>query len=498
MQESVLIMNLERYRDLLSRFEKAHVLVVGDIYLDENVYGVVTGISLEAPIPIYEVQRRKYNPGAAGNAACNVAALGAKTFMVGYVGNDVNADIVRREFEIRNVDTSGLVVHPTRATNTYGKLRAGGFNIPTQEILRTDTPTPVFIEGEVEDQIIANIKARAPEVDAIVVTDQVCSVVTERVLREVVEIAKQHNLITVGDSRSRAGAFKDFEIIVPNDREAGIGAGIDVTDEKTLHEAGKKLLTICKNAVVTRGAQGITVFAADGSVTDVPITVAPESVVDVTGAGDTVTAAVTVTMVAGGTLAEAAVVGNTAAGVAVAQEGVVTVPKSQLERALLSKSGPAKLKTIDELKDIVAALRESGKKIVWTNGCFDIVHVGHITYLQKAASLGDVLIVGLNSDESVRSVKGPGRPIVPEVERAIVLSALECVGFVVLFSEPSPMPYLEALRPHVYAKGGDYTLKTIVQEEGRLVESYGGAIEIIPGVEGRSTTNIIAQIASDR
>lgn len=490
-------MDLNHFRDLLSRFEKARVLVVGDIYLDENVYGVVTGVSLEAPIPIYEVHRRKYNPGAAGNAACNVAALGAKTYMVGYVGNDVNADIVRREFAVRNVDTSGLVVHPTRATNTYGKLRAGGFNIPTQEILRTDTPTPVFVEGEVEDQIIANIRARAPEVDAIVVTDQVCSVATERVLSEVVALAKKHKLITVGDSRSRAGAFKDFDIIVPNDREAGIGAGIDVVDEATLHAAGKKLLTICKNAVITRGAQGISVFAADGSVTDVPITVAPEAVVDVTGAGDTVTAAVTVTMVAGGTLKDAAIVGNTAAGVAVAQEGVVTVPKVQLERALLSKSGPAKLKTIEELESLIRTLRESGKRVVWTNGCFDIVHVGHITYLQKAASLGDVLVVGLNSDASVREVKGPGRPIVPEHERAVVLSALECVGYVVLFSEPSPMPYLEALQPDVYAKGGDYTLDTIVQEERRLVESYGGKIAIIAGVEGRSTTNIIARITQE-
>jgi D-beta-D-heptose 7-phosphate kinase/D-beta-D-heptose 1-phosphate adenosyltransferase len=149
------------------------------------------------------------------------------------------------------------------------------------------------------------------------------------------------------------------------------------------------------------------------------------------------------------------------------------------------------------LKDIVAALREAGKKVVWTNGCFDIVHVGHITYLQKAASLGDVLVVGLNSDESVRNVKGPGRPIVPEEERAVVLAALECVGYVVLFSEPSPMPYLDALQPDVYAKGGDYTLETIVQEERRLVESYGGSIAIIPGVEGRSTTKIIARITND-
>lgn len=490
-------MNAERCRELLSRFSTARVLVVGDIYLDENVYGIVTGVSLEAPIPIYEVHERRYNPGAAGNAACNVAALGAKTWMVGYVGNDVNAGIVRREFEMRNVDVSGLVVHPTRATNTYGKLRAGGYNIPTQEILRTDTPTPVFVEGEVEDQIIANIRERAPNVDAIVVTDQVASVATRRVLDEVVAIAKQYKVLTVGDSRSRAGEFRGFDVMVPNDREAGLGAGIEVKDEETLHSAARAMLRVCRNAVITRGAKGITAFGEDGSVTDIPVAVSPSSVVDVTGAGDTVTAAVAVALVAGATIQEAAFMGNAAAGVAVAKPGVVTVPLSELERALVGKRGPAKLKTIEELKAEVERLRREGKTVVWTNGCFDILHVGHITYLQKSAALGDVLIVGLNSDESVRAVKGPDRPIISEEERAIVLSALECVGMVTIFSEESPLQILKTLQPDVYAKGGDYTIDTIVQSERRAVEAYGGRIEILPGVQGRSTTKIIAKIAQE-
>lgn len=485
------------YRELLARFAKARVLVVGDIYLDENVYGVVTGVSLEAPIPIYEVHERRHNPGAAGNAACNVAALGAKTYMVGYVGNDTNADVVRKEFAIRNVDTSGVVVHPTRPTNTYGKLRAGGFNIPTQEILRTDTPTPVFIEGEVEDQIIANIWARAPEVDAIVVTDQVKSVATRRVLDAVVKCAEQYKLITVGDSRGRAGEFHGFDVMVPNDREAGIGTGIDVVDDATLNEAGRSLLKICKNALVTRGRHGIRLFGSDGAVEDFPTTVDPASVVDVTGAGDTVTAAVAVTLVAGGTLRDAAVIGNYAAGVAVAQRGVVTVPLAQLEQAMFGQSGPAKLKTIDELKSEIEQLHNEGKRVVWTNGCFDILHLGHITYLQKAAALGDVLIVGLNSDASVRAIKGPDRPIINEMDRAFVLSALECVGYVTIFHEESPLEILKRLQPDVYAKGGDYTLDTIVQTERRAVEAYGGKIAILPAVEGRSTTNIIARITKD-
>lgn len=479
--------------DLLEKFDQARVLVVGDIYLDENVAGVVTGISLEAPIAVYEVHERRHNPGAAGNAACNVAALGAKTYMVGVVGADVNADIVRREFAARNVDTSGLVVDPNRPTNTYGKLHAGGHNIPTQEILRTDTPKPAFIDGETEEHVIANIRARAPEVDAIIVGDQVSSVATERVLAEVVAVAKEHNLLTVGDSRDRAGALKGFEVIVPNDREAGLGAGIDVIDEASLREAGMALLKGCKNALVTCGPKGIIVFAENGDVEVVPII--PCNVVDVTGAGDTVTAAVTLTLLAGGTPHDAAVIGNAAAGVAVSQDMVVTVSRDEVAQALAGDAAPAKLKTQEELSAIVQALREEGKTVVWTNGCFDILHTGHITYLMKAAREGDVLVVGLNSDASVRENKGPNRPVVRERDRALVLSALECVDYIVIFDGKTPMPVLEALRPDVYAKGGDYTVDTIVQEERRLVEGYGGRIAIIPGVAGQSTSAIIGKIA---
>ncbi|MCL4217520.1 MAG: adenylyltransferase/cytidyltransferase family protein [Candidatus Hydrogenedentes bacterium] len=485
---------MKDYSGLLSRFKDARILVVGDIYLDENVRGVVTGISLEAPIPVYEVHQRKYNPGAAGNAACNAASLGAKTYMVGYVGNDFNAQIVREEFAKRNVDTSHLVVHPTRATNTYGKLRAGGHNIPTQEILRTDTPRPVFLENDVEQQIIANINAVAPQVDAIIVVDQVSSVATEGVLAAVVAAAKEHKLLTVGDSRSRAGKFKGFDIVVPNDREAGIGTGIDVIDYESLQQAAKALLKIAKNALVTRGVDGITVFSENGEEITVPVTINSRDVVDVTGAGDTVTAAVTLSVLGGGSLEDAATIGNLAAGVAVVQEGVVTVSNAEVVKAMQGKGAPAKQKTMDEVAGIVKRLKEEGKSVVWTNGCFDILHVGHVTYLMKAASLGDVLVVGLNSDASVRKVKGPDRPIVSEQDRVLVMSALECVSYITVFSEPNTVGILKKLEPDVYAKGGDYKMDTLNQEERLLVEGYGGRIAIIPGVDGQSTSAIIQRI----
>lgn len=484
--------DLNRYIDLLSKFDKYKVMVIGDVYLDENVYGKVTEVSLEAPIPVLEVHERKYNPGAAGNAGCNVASLGGKVFMIGVIGADSNAEILKREFEKRGVETKWLVVDSTKPTNTYGKLRAGGHNIPTQEVLRTDTPRPKPISGKVEEMVIGTVYKVAPKVDAIMVGDQVSSVVTPRVLDVLRDCAKKYSLLTVADSRARANFFKGFDVVLPNDKEAGIATGIEVVDYQTLLEAGKALLKSVKNAMITRGPEGITIFYEDGKVEDVPIT--PVQVVDVTGAGDTVTAAVTLTLLAGGTLHDAAVLGNTSAGVAVSQHGVVTVSREEVEQALLGAGGPYKLKTLQQLKKIVSQLREQGKKIVWTNGCFDILHVGHITYLMRAKKEGDVLIVGLNSDESVRKLKGPGRPVINQENRAIVLSALECVDYIIIFEEKSPLSIIRQLKPDVYAKGGDYTLETLVQAERRYVESYGGKIALIPGIEGQSTTNIIQRV----
>ncbi len=486
---------MQRYRELLANFQNVRVLVVGDIYLDEMVEGAVTEVSLEAPIPVFEVRERRHNPGAAGNAACNAAALGATTYMVGVIGDDTNGEIVRREFALRRVDTSGIVIDPHRPTSTYGKLRAGGHNIPMQEILRMDTPRPTLISGAVEDQVCENIRGLAPKVDAVMIGDQVASTITERVLDTIRDCAKDHGLFTLADSRARADMFRGIDVIKPNDKEAALASGVSIVDDITLCAAGKKLLEIARNVLITLGPKGIMVFGADGTVENVPVL--PCAVVDVTGAGDTVAAAVTLTMCSGGALLEAAFLGNAAAGVAVGREGAVTVSLAELESVVFSERRSLKVKTAVQLAPILDELRRKGKRIVWTNGCFDLLHVGHITYLMHAKQKGDVLVVGLNSDASVRENKGPSRPVINEQDRALVLSALECVDFVVIFDGKTPMPLLEALKPDVYAKGGDYTLDTIVQEERRLVEGYGGEIAIIPGVEGHSTTAIINRLTQD-
>lgn len=487
-------MNVQRYLDLLEKFASVRVMAIGDIYLDEYVYGVVTEISLEAPIPVFEVQERRYNPGAAGNAACNAASLSGNVHMVGVIGTDVNGSIVRREFEVRRVNTDYLVEDPSRPTNTYGKWRAGGHNIPTQEMWRTDTPKPKMISGAVEEQVIKNIQTLAPQVDAIMIGDQVSATISERVLQVILECAEKYRLTTVADSRARAGFFKGVDLVTPNDKEAGLAAGIEVVDDDTLTAAGRYLLTRAKNVMITLGPKGITCFSQDGTIENVPIR--PVTVRDVTGAGDTVTATATLTLVVGGSLHEAAVLGNLAAGIAVAQTGVVTVSRDEVREALLEGDAAKtdKVKTLSQIQAIVHRLKREGKRIVWTNGCFDILHVGHIMYLQEARKEGDVMIVGLNSDASVRQNKGPDRPVVCEQDRAQVLSALECVDYIVIFDEKTPLPLLDMLRPDVYVKGGDYTLETIVQAERHLVEGYGGRIVIIPGREGKSTTYIINKI----
>lgn len=486
---------MENHAPLLSLLEKfpgITILAVGDIYLDENVLGRVTEVSLEAPIPVFEVLERRYNPGAAGNAACNAASLGAKVFMVGVVGQDANAGVVKAEFEKRGVDTSGIVSDAARATNTYGKLRAGGHNTPLQEVLRTDTPRPAPISGAVESAVVEQIKRLAPQCQGILLGDQVSSTITPAVLDAVREAARQYGLVTVADSRARAGMFDEIDIIVPNDAEAGLAAGVDIVDEDTLKEAGWRLTQSARNAFITRGPHGITIFSGDSAMEHVPAR--PVTAIDVTGAGDTVAAAVLLTRIAGGSLRDCATLGNLAAGIAVAQAGVVTVSRAEVEEALSGRRGPAKLKSLVQLQSLVARLQREGKKVVWTNGCFDILHAGHIAYLIRARQEGDVLVLGLNSDASVRNIKGPERPVIAEHDRALVLSALACVDYLLLFDDPSPARLIEALRPDVYVKGGDYTIDTINQDERRLVEQYGGRIAILPGVEGQSTTSIIGKI----
>jgi D-beta-D-heptose 7-phosphate kinase/D-beta-D-heptose 1-phosphate adenosyltransferase len=275
--------------------------------------------------------------------------------------------------------------------------------------------------------------------------------------------------------------------LAPNAREAG--AEDDCA--ASVRAAGERLLERCGRAFISCGPRGIAVFERGMQMLERPSEVSRNEVGDVTGAGDTVTATVGLSLAAGASPAEAAELAMHAAGVVVRQRGVAPVTREALDLALAHQAGPPKLRTLEEAEPLVRRMQAAGKRVVWTNGCFDILHAGHIVYLQHAAAQGDVLIVGMNDDASVTALKGPGRPVVPEEERALVLAALACVDYVVPFGDPDTVPLLDRLRPDVYAKGGDYTLDTINQDERGLVEGYGGTIALLPGVSGRSTTRLI-------
>ena len=487
-------MTLERVRQLFAKFDSLRVVVVGDIYLDEISRGLMMGTSLETPVPVIEIAERRHNPGAAGNTACNLATLGARTKLIGVVGADNNAQVLREELAKYGVDGSHLVTDFGRPTNTYGKLLARAAHGVSQEVLRTDTPTPPQLSSVLEREVIEAIDDAASNADAIVVVDQVGSVATDGVLEAIAALAAQRNLLTVADSRGRIGRFRGFRVAVPNDGELGQSFGIDTRTPDGFAQAAKRLFEVCESGLITCGERGITGVTKEGTFTSPALA---RRVVDVTGAGDTVTAAVTLTLLAGASLEEAAYAGNAAAAVAIAQPGVVTVSRDEVIDFLTGGGQSDKVQALPTLKHTLAKLRTAGKRVVWTNGCFDIIHAGHVSYLERAAREGDVLVVGLNSDRSVRAIKGPDRPIVPEAERAVILGAFAAVDYVTVFDDASPLGAIETLRPDVYAKGGDYTVDTINQEERRLVEGYGGRIAIIPGVDGRSTTNIVRRLSAE-
>ncbi len=486
----------------MDSFSDKKVLIIGDLYLDEYILGDMVEISKEGPIPVIHIKTRTYNPGAAGNTACCVRTLGAMTYISGVIGNDTNGKIMLDEFRSRGIKVNGVIVDKQISTNTYTKIAAGGFHYPRQEVLRVDTERPKYIDHETEDKIISYIKKTISQIDAVIVVDQIAGVITPRILREVVKIVRTNSLSTriiVGDSRDQVGELKGFDLILPNYYEVSLATGIKIKDEKSLVEVGLKLLREGgnHNVIITRGKQGLSVFEVDGTVTHIP-TFAQE-VCDVTGAGDTVTAVATLGLLSGLHVTDSARLANYAASLVVSKMGTVVISREEIRKTIEMHeaiSNLDKISTLPELSSRVECYKAKGKKIVWTNGCFDILNASHVTYLQKAKALGNILIVGLNSDSSVRTLKGPKRPVVSERQRAIVLAALACVDYIIIYPELEPTHIIEMLKPNVYVKGGNYTFDTLNPSERSAVESYGGELIILPKVSGESTTDILNRILS--
>ena len=478
---------------LFNRARDVRLLVVGDLMLDEYLWGKAERISPEAPVQVVEVTREDVRLGGAGNVINNLVALGCQVIACSVIGGDENGTMLQRAFTGKGVDVNGVFQDPMRATSKKTRVVAAN-----QQIVRIDRESKESISAEFEERILEFISEREGQFKAILISDYAKGVLTPKTLEGIISIARKMKVPLVVDPKGMDyGKYRGASILTPNRKEAEIAAGISIVDEQSLNAAARTLLddVDLEALLITRSEQGMSLFLRGGETVHIP-TVARE-VYDVTGAGDTVLAVLGLALACGRDYADAAQLANVAAGIAVGKVGTSTVSPAEIIDAVGHghRDSETKIKNLDVLAAIVETEKAKGKKVVFTNGCFDLLHAGHVKYLQKARSFGDLLVLGLNSDASVRRLKGDKRPLINEAERGHILSALDCVDYVVIFHEDTPLKLIETLKPAVLVKGGDYTPDSVVGKE--IVESYGGRVELVEFVDGKSTTNIIEKILNN-
>lgn len=472
---------------MLPEFSKARILVVGDLMLDRYWHGVTARISPEAPVPVVGVDREDARLGGAGNVAANASALGAKVCLLALVGDDGSADQVENMLSAAGVS---CWLQRVPGSRTICKLRVISRH---QQLIRLD-----FEDNFIRDDnsaLLTEFEKRLPNTDVVILSDYAKGTLMD--CGNLISAAKRAGVVVVvdpkGDDFSRyAGA----SIITPNFSEFETVVG-RCEDESDVRRNGKKL---CRDLdadalLVTRSERGMTLFQREGDV--VHLETQAKDVFDVTGAGDTVVATLAGALGAGVRLKDAVNLSNMAAGIAVTKLGTATVSPRELERAQRSGRNYGVGDVFDEsgLFERIRVARNGGEKIVMTNGCFDILHPGHVDYLEKARALGDRLVIAVNDDASVRRLKGDGRPINTLEVRARMLSALACVDWVVSFSEDTPERIISRLQPDILVKGGDYAVEDIVG--GRCVRDAGGQVRVLDFISGYSTTDLIERIRNE-
>jgi D-beta-D-heptose 7-phosphate kinase/D-beta-D-heptose 1-phosphate adenosyltransferase len=484
------VMNRTEVEKFLNRLASIRALVIGDLMLDEYLWGKTERISPEAPVQVVDITMEDLRLGGAGNVINNLVTLGCQVHVAGVLGDGRDGELLREMLTAKQVDTVGLLYDPQRTTSRKTRILASH-----QQMMRIDRESRTPITPEQEARLANWVRDHAAEFDVILISDYLKGVLTENLLQAVIAIGKERNIPVVIDPKGDDyGKYRGATLLTPNRKETEIASRIAITDEESLRLAGRTLLETLEleTLIVTRSEEGISIFFRNGDEMHLP-TEARE-VFDVTGAGDTVLSLIGVGLACGLAIEDAARMANLAAGIAVSKLGTSTVSVEEIREVYSHQfsEGDAKIKRRDSLARILETERQRGKTIVFTNGCFDLLHVGHVKYLQKARQLGDLLVLGLNSDDSIRRLKGPSRPLISEDERAHILAALACIDHVVVFDEDTPIELIRLLRPHILVKGGDYTPEGVVGKD--LVESYGGRVALIDLVDGRSTTNIIERI----
>ena len=486
MSESVQLLTL------IEGLGDARVLCVGDVMLDRFVYGDVSRISPEAPVPVCRVVSESAMLGGAGNVARNLASIGASVEFVSVLGSDKAAEEVRSLISDDDRIKAKFINDSERQTTIKERFVAG-----PQQLLRVDREETEEVGSEISHQLLEYVSSLLPDVGALVISDYGKGVLSTGTIIELICAGRDAKCPVIidpkGDDYRR---YSGATLITPNRRELCEASRKDIFDDDSAAAAAKFIAKEyeIENVLVTRSAEGMTLVSRTG-VDHLPAEA--REVFDVSGAGDTVVATLAASLAAGSTLLDAARLANVAAGIVVGKTGTAITDVSEIAASLrrqdMQISGELKVMPLEAAVEQVAAWRAKGERVGFTNGCFDLIHPGHVAILVKSRAACDRLVVGLNADESVKRLKGESRPVQNEAARAAVMASLASVDLVVLFTDDTPVKLIEALRPDVLAKGADYTVAEVVG--GEFVQSYGGEILLVDLEEGHSTTGTIERMS---
>jgi D-beta-D-heptose 7-phosphate kinase/D-beta-D-heptose 1-phosphate adenosyltransferase len=483
---------IEQLHEVIQEIEHAwsgkRLLVVGDVMLDKYIWGEVGRISPEAPVPVVRMTHQSHQPGGAANVAMNLARLGAQVQVIGFTGGDENETLLAECLRTNGVSPKFIV---SEGFPTITKLRILGGQ---QQMLRLDTERSGARSEADYRSLTKSLHVYLMGCDAVVLSDYAKGVLTPEVCKAVIDAARAQGIPVLVDPKTADfSRYRGATTVCPNLGELSRAVGMETRELTPLLDAAETLVQELDLEFITAtlGEKGIALVRPGNRMTAEAVA---RQVFDVSGAGDTVIAVLALCLASGLKPETAVGLANIAAGIVVGKVGTVPVEKHELLAALspeIALHAEDKVVTREELVQRVALWKANGARVVFTNGCFDLLHIGHITVLEQARRFGDKLIVAINSDASVQCLKGPTRPIVSEAERARVLAALAAVDAVVVFGEPTPLELIVAARPDVIVKGGDYGVDTVVG--AAEVMSWGGQVKIVPTVAGFSTTGLIAK-----
>lgn len=481
--------------DLLQTADKAHVLCIGDIMLDRFIYGSVERISPEAPIPVIKIEREDTMLGGAGNVVRNLLSLNCQATFIGLTGQDEAGQSVQAILQENGHCTPHLIADAHRPTSVKTRYLASG-----QQMLRADQETIAPLNDEQCQELYDYAKSALANVQVMVLSDYGKGVLTENTIQTLISLAKAANVPVICDPKGTDySKYRGATLVTPNRKELMEASHLPCSDDQSIIAAAKKLIETCgiENILATRSQDGMSLIEKSGKIVHLPTKA--QEVFDVSGAGDTVVASLAMAMARGSDLEQAANLSNLAAGIVVGKIGTASVYNEELIDAFHHQdlsAAEAKILGWDSAQDRVKLWKSQGFTVGFTNGCFDLLHPGHISLLKQSRAQCDKLIVGLNADSSIKRLKGEERPIQGEMARATVLSSLACVDMVVLFGEDTPLELLEVLLPDVLVKGADYTVEQVVG--ATLIQENGGRVFLADLKDGFSTTNTVNKMKNNR